>query len=157
MYVLHIYSYNRKTKFCNNQLLFFFKYQNYIQYKYKYNDKHFEEDDELGSLNKLLEKMTTRYNETRTATRKENKIKSLFYSIRDLWLRETAGAKLYRRWRWRNSWNPWRNVRSSITESVLEDFSHSFLFSYFFRSRNILIAAEFNTRESYAPGTRQFF
>lgn len=96
--------------------------------------------------------MTTRYNETRTATRKENKIKSLFYSIRDLWLRETAGAKLYRRWRWRNSWNPWRNVRSSITESVLEDFSHSFLFSYFFRSRNILIAAEFNTRESYAPG-----
>lgn len=97
MYVLHIYSYNRKTKFCNNQLLFFFKYQNYIQYKYKYNDKHFEEDDELGSLNKLLEKMTTRYNETRTATRKENKIKSLFYSIRDLWLRETAGAKLYRR------------------------------------------------------------
>lgn len=62
-------------------------------------------------------------------------------------MRETPGAKLHRCWR--NSWNPWRNVRSSITKSVLEDFSILFFSSYSFRSRNI--AAEFNTRESKAP------
>lgn len=95
--------------------------------------------------NKLLEEMyydEVSYNETRTVTRKENKIKSLFYSIRDLRLRETAGAKLHRRRRWRNSWNPWRNVRSSITESVLQDFSILFFFPY--REISFRIAAEFN-------------
>ena len=108
--------------------------------------------------NKLLEEIyynEISYNETRTVTRKENKIKSLFYSIRDLRLRETAGAKLHRRRRWRNSWNPWRNVRSSITQSVLEDFSFFRIAKYPFVSRPNLIR-----RESNAPGytgTRQYF